>query len=303
MVVAASFPEITACVVCRNEADRLRACLESLSWLGDVVVLDLDSTDDSAAIAAEYKARVVHHDAVPVVERVRNVVAEHARHDWILVIDPDERVTDGLARALVDASRRRDVDAVVIPRMNLDFGYAPSHPSQRHEPQLRMYRRSVVSWPTFPNRLPQVDEARVLRLPRDDEHVLLHDRSRNIVEVLERSVRYAPAQAQAMLDEGQSFSAAAMLRALAKELRSKLIDAQAWRDGTPGLMRVGVLVGFKFYVWAELWRLSDDVNDSDGSAEARDATVVKGVGIVGGAIRLAMLAAGLSRRARRAVRV
>ena len=31
---------------------------------------------------------------------------------------------------------------------------------------------------------------------------------------------------------------------------------KAWRDGVPGLLRVGILVGFHFYVWAAFWQLS-----------------------------------------------
>ena len=116
---------------------------------------------------------------------------------------------------------------------------------------------------------------RTLRLPGRDDLVLRHERSRTIAEVLERSVRYAPIQAQAMLAEGQAFT-----RRRDDAGRSgtrcapKLIDGQAWRDGVPGLMRAGVLIGFKFYVWAELWRISGDGRDPD------DERVVRRIGAV-----------------------
>jgi hypothetical protein len=173
-----------------------------------------------------------------------------------------------------------------MPRMNCDFGFEPSHWTQRYEPQLRMYRRSAVAWPTRPNRLPTVPPDRTLRLPARDDLVLRHERSRTIAEVLERSVRYAPVQAQAMLDEGQHFTAGAMMRSLGHEVRSKLIDGQAWRDGVPGLMRGGVLVGFKFYVWAELWRISGAGRNPD------DERVVRRVGAVSELARYGLTATG-----------
>jgi len=265
---------ITACVVTCNEADRLQPCLASLTWTAETIVLDLASSDDSVAIARSAGARVIDHDPAPIVELVRNEVAAAATTDWILVVDPDERVTPGLAAALQYAAADDGIDAVVVPRMNCDFGFEPSHWSQRYEPQLRMYRRSAVDWPTRPNRLPAVPSERTLRLPARDDLVLRHERSQTIAEVLERSVRYAPIQAQAMLAEGQAFSAGAMTRSLGHEVRTKLIDGQAWRDGVPGLMRSGVLIGFKFYVWAELWRISGGDHIPD------DERVVRRIGAV-----------------------
>lgn len=249
-------PGISVCIVCRNEADRIAECLESVSWCDDVVVMDLESTDDSAALAREHGARVVTRAPVPVVEWARNEVAAEARHDWILALDPDERVTPGLAAELGRIAARDDLDAVVLPRTNYDLGYPPSHPLQRYEPQLRMYRRSRVEWPRVPNALPDVPEARLHRVPARDELVLIHDRSRTIPEVLERVLRYAPVQAQSMIDRGQVFTARAMLRTLGEQVYRHVFRGRALQDGVPGFLRAGILVAFHFYVWAAFWQLS-----------------------------------------------
>lgn len=247
---------ISACIVCRNEADRLEPCLESLGWADEVVVMDLSSSDGSAALAARHGARVVEREPVPIVEWVRNEAAGHASGDWILVIDPDERVTPGLAAELRHAAGREDVDAVVVPRMNHDLGYAPTHPFHRYEPQLRMYRFDRVRWPETPNALPDVPEERLYRVPARDDRVLVHDRSRSIPEVLERSLRYAPIQARSMIERGERFSARAMLSALGSQAYRQFIRTRPWVDGVPGLLRAGILVGFHFYVWAAFWQLS-----------------------------------------------
>lgn len=247
---------IAACIVCRDEADKLERCLATTGWVDEVVVLDLESSDGSGDVAAGAGAVVHRRPPVPIVELVRNEVAGLATSDWILVLDPDERLAPGLEAALREAAADDACDAVVIPRTNYDLGHPPSHPSQRYEPQLRMYRRSRVGWPTVPNALPAVPEERLRRLPERDDLVILHDRSRSIVEVLDRSIRYAPAQAQSMLDRGEVFSARAMAAALWRETDTKLLGPRAWRDGLPGLLRAGILVGFKFHVWVELWQRS-----------------------------------------------
>jgi hypothetical protein len=140
--------------------------------------------------------------------------------------------------------------------MNFDFGYPATSPLQRHEPQLRMYRRAAVRWPAFPNALPDVSEERTLRLPPRDELTLVHDRNRNIPEAIDRVRRYAPAQAQAMIDAGEVFTARRMLLTLGEKLYRHFVVARALRDGVPGLMRAGLLVAFHLYVWAAFWHQS-----------------------------------------------
>lgn len=253
---SAGNPRISACIVTRNEADRLRNCLASVRWVDEVVVLDLESSDGSADIAREFGARVLDHYPVPVVERVRNEVAEAALGEWILVLDPDERVTRGLAAELRRVSRKPAIHAVVIPRMNFDLGYPPSDPLHRYEGQLRMYRKARVRWPEIPNALPEVPEEHVHTVPARDELVLLHDRSRNVPEIVDRIARYAPAQAQAMIDEGRTFTPGAMGRALGRQIYRQFFRGRPWRDGVPGMLRAGTLVGFHFYVWTAFWQLS-----------------------------------------------
>jgi glycosyltransferase involved in cell wall biosynthesis len=243
-------------VVCRNEADRLEPCLQSLGWVDELVVLDLESSDGSPELARRAGARVIAHPAVPIVETVRNVAADAATGEWVLVVDPDERVSPGLAEELRRLAARPGIDAVVVPRMNLDFGHAPSSPLQRYEPQLRMYRRAAVRWPTFPNALPQVPGDRTAQVAARDDLTLVHDRNRNIPEAIDRVRRYAPAQAQAMIDAGETFSAGRMARTLGEKLYRHFVVSRALRDGVPGLMRAGLLVAFHFYVWAAFWHLS-----------------------------------------------
>jgi glycosyltransferase involved in cell wall biosynthesis len=254
---------ISACIVCRNEADRLGPCLDSVRWADEIVLLDLGSEDGSADLARAAGARVVSHAPVPIVETVRNVVAEAASGDWVLAVDPDERVSPGLASELRRLATRPELDAVVVPRMNFDFGHPASSPLQRYEPQLRMYRRAAVRWPDFPNALPHVREDRVARVDARDDLTLVHDRNRNSPEAIDRVRRYAPAQAQAMIDAGEVFSARRMLTTLAEKLYRHFVVSRALRDGVPGLMRAALLVAFHLYVWAAFWHQSGARRDNE----------------------------------------
>jgi glycosyltransferase involved in cell wall biosynthesis len=247
---------ISVCIVCRNEGDRLAPCLESVRWADEIIVMDLASSDGSADVARAHGARVIERAPVPIVEMIRNVVAAHATGTWILVLDPDERLSPALEDELRRVAERDDVDAVVIPRMNYDLGYPPSDPGERYEQQLRMYRKAAVVWPTVPNRLPIVPAERTHRVPSRDELVMIHDRSRNVPEVVDRIARYATLQAQSMIDRGERFSARAMVESLGSRFMRRFVHGSAWRDGVPGLLRAGILVGFHFYIWVAFWQLS-----------------------------------------------
>ena len=247
---------ISVCIVCRNEADKLEACLESVAWADEILVMDLRSSDGSAEVAERHGATVVSRDPFPIVEPLRNELAARARGAWVLALDPDERVSPGLAEELRRISAREDVDLVEIPFTHWDFGYPPSHPLHRYDPKPRFYRRERVSWPAEPNTLPKVAPERLHRLASRDELVIVHDRNRSIPEALDRAMRYAPAEARARIDAGETFTARRMIRRLAQKTHRQFVEARALDDGVPGLVRATVLVAFDFYVWASFWQMS-----------------------------------------------
>ena len=247
---------ISVCIVCRNEADKLEACLESVAWADEILVMDLESNDGSAAVAERHGATVVVREPFPIVEPLRNELAERASGQWVLALDPDERVSQGLASELRRLSARDDIDLVDIPFSHWDFGYPPSHPLHRYDPKPRFYRRERVQWPAEPNTLPTVPAGRLHRLEHRDELVIVHDRNRSIPEALDRAMRYAPAEARARIEAGETFTARKMVRRLAQKTRRQFIEARALDDGVPGLVRATVLVAFDFYVWATFWQMS-----------------------------------------------
>jgi glycosyltransferase involved in cell wall biosynthesis len=286
-------PTVSVCIVCRNEADKLPACLESVGWADEIIVLDLQSSDDSAGVARRHGARVISHERVPVVEAVRNVVADAATGDWILAMDPDERVTPGLREELLRLRHRDDIDVVAIPFMNYDLGYPATHPMHRYDPKPRFYRRASVRWPEVPNALPSVTPDRRVDLPARDDLVMIHDRNRTVAEAIERALRYAPAEAQSMVDRGQVFTARAMLRTLGGKAYRQFVVAEPWREGVPGFLRAGVLVAFHFYVWAAFWQLSG------AKRTAADDQVMRRVGR---AVEAARLPGRIAKRTVRVVR-
>ncbi len=101
-------PLVSACLIVRNEAEMLPACLESLSGLADeVVVVDTGSTDGTQEIARGAGATVHSHAWRDDFAAARNAALDHAHGRWILQIDADERLA-GPGGAPPDRAAIRD---------------------------------------------------------------------------------------------------------------------------------------------------------------------------------------------------
>jgi glycosyltransferase involved in cell wall biosynthesis len=91
---------ISAVVVARNEGHLLSRCLESIRFCEELIVVDLESEDDTAEVAEQCGARVIRHPVVTAVEPVRRDSVGEAKRPWVLAIDPDEVVDPALAADL-----------------------------------------------------------------------------------------------------------------------------------------------------------------------------------------------------------
>ncbi len=117
-------PPVSVLVCTKNEARNLKACLESVAWAGDLVVLDSGSDDDTVNIARRLGARVV--------QRPFDNFSAHKNwaldnldfaHAWLLILDADERVSPALAREIAAAvARPGEVCGYYLARQNFFCG-------------------------------------------------------------------------------------------------------------------------------------------------------------------------------------
>ena len=93
---------ISVLIPVRNEAANLAACLASVAWCDDLVVVDSGSTDDTAGIARAAGARVVDFQWNGRLPKKKNWALANVawKNDWVFIIDADERSTPALEAAL-----------------------------------------------------------------------------------------------------------------------------------------------------------------------------------------------------------
>src|SRR5690606_8962745 len=93
---------ISAFVVSYNEAITLGNCLSSLSFCDEIHVVDIGSLDNSLDIAKEFTTNIHTHDKVDMVEQLFQKFIPLLKHEWVLLIDPDERLDPKLVEDIVD---------------------------------------------------------------------------------------------------------------------------------------------------------------------------------------------------------
>src|SRR5690349_10008576 len=96
---------ISACIITFNEADRIEACLDSLAFCDEIVVVDSASTDATRDLAAAKGARVLIREFAGY-RAQKDFAVQSASHDWVLCLDADERVTPQLRAAIEQAQAR-----------------------------------------------------------------------------------------------------------------------------------------------------------------------------------------------------
>ena len=114
-------------VITHNESARLRACLESVAFADEVVVVDSGSTDDTVAIARAMGARVCQTPDWPGFGPQKNRALDLATRDWVLSIDADERVTARLREQIEAAMRAPQFDAYTVNRRSSYCGQYMAH--------------------------------------------------------------------------------------------------------------------------------------------------------------------------------
>jgi glycosyltransferase involved in cell wall biosynthesis len=135
----------------KNEAGNLGACLGSVSFAEEIVVVDSASTDDTCKIASEFGAQVVQFHWNGQFPRKKNWALENIpwRHEWVLIVDADERITADLQKQIFSAVQRNDVDGYYLNRRFWFLGGWINHCGYFPSWNLRLFRHNKGRYERF----------------------------------------------------------------------------------------------------------------------------------------------------------
>ena len=182
--------KISVYIIAYNEAEKVRATIESATWADEIVLVDSWSTDGTPEIAAGMGARVVQVDFKGFGD-LRNQALAACSHDWVFSLDADERCTPEAAaeiRAVINDPNA--VDAYWMPRRNFFMGrwirHSGWYPNYR-QPQL--FRKSCMQY-----ELKAVHEGYVLHSTKPIgtlKNPIWQFPFKNMAEVMHKANRYS----------------------------------------------------------------------------------------------------------------
>ena len=258
---------LTVLIPCKNEQKNIRPCIEAARKVADeVLVADSGSTDETMAIAREEGARVIEREFVNYSD-FKNWAIPQAAHEWVLIVDADERVTDELAAEIrgVLENPPADRDGFWILRRSFFMGHEIRHCGWNTDDVFRLIRRDVCRYRACRvHEEIDVDPRRAGRL----KNRLVHYTYWSHDQYFDKYLRYTKWGAQDLWDRGRRASwYGLLLRPFFRFLQLYVLRG-GFLDGLAGI-QVCMLQAFfvTFVKQARLWETEHALPQPDPEAE------------------------------------
>lgn len=238
-------------ILTKNEESRIKTCLESVKWADEIIISDNGSKDKTVEIAKKYTDKIFKADFEDFAAW-RNDAMEKATSEWVLFIDPDERVLEPLRFEIEALISMSDYSAFAISRKNIIFGkemrFGPFWPDW----VIRLLKKSdfeswvgkIHEYPKFKGKLGY------------SKNSLLHLTHRDIDQIVLKSLEWSKIDAKLRLDTNHpKMTGWRFLRILISEIFNQGIKRKGFLNGTIGIMDA-ILQAFSLYItYVRLWQL------------------------------------------------
>ncbi len=238
---------LSVAIITKNAAIQLAACLESASFADEIVVIDSGSNDGTGELAALHGARVLQKEWLGF-DRQKQFAVEAARHDWVLCLDADERVSEPLRASILALLAAPAAHAYAMARRNRFMGRWLGHGEGYPNWSLRLFDRRHARWSDDPVHEKVLTDAPPARINGD----LLLDSAATLAGYLEKQNRYTSMQAEALFKAGKRAGVARLLLSPALRFAKFYFLRLGFLDGVPGLVHIAIGCCNSFHKYAKL---------------------------------------------------
>lgn len=137
---------LSVIIIAKNEAERIDACLNSVGWADEIIVVDSGSSDDTRAIARRYTEKVYDLPWLGFGPQ-KQAAVDRADNDWIFNIDCDERMTPELVEEIKSIlASESPAAAYSVPRRTFVGGKEIKHCGWYPDRTVRLFQRSKACY-------------------------------------------------------------------------------------------------------------------------------------------------------------
>lgn len=139
--------KLTAIIPTGNEEHNIKDVLETVGFADQIMVVDSFSTDKTVEIARQYTDCIIQREYINSASQ-KNWAIPQADHDWILLVDADERVTPELRDEIqkILSSPEKDIVGYWIYRKNFFMGKHLKHSGLRNDKVVRLFRKDACRY-------------------------------------------------------------------------------------------------------------------------------------------------------------
>lgn len=246
--------KISAIINTCNEEKKIGRCLASLKgFANEIVVVDMMSTDSTREIAKKYKARVFKHKRISFVEPARNFAIEKAKHEWIIVLDADEELSESLKVFIKEEIKNPKAAYYRLPRKNVIFSKWIKHTGWWPDYNIRLFKKGSISWNQVIHSVPMTTGVG-FDLPAKEELAIKHKAYTSVEDYLLRMNRYTTIQAKELNKKGVDFNWQLLISKPLSEFLRRFFSEEGFKDGVHGLT-LSLLQAFsEIIVCIKLWQ-------------------------------------------------
>ncbi|CAG1020314.1 (heptosyl)LPS beta-1,4-glucosyltransferase [Patescibacteria group bacterium] len=247
---------VSVIIITKNETSHIQACLESVSWADEIIVLDSGSTDNTVELCRTYTDKVYITDWQGFgIQKQRAL--NYASSDWVLSIDADETVTEELKAEIINAMQTTEYNGFEIPRLSNYCGRAMKHGGWFPDYVLRLFKREQGSFTDTVVHERIVVSGKIGRL----KNPFLHNAFVNFEEVLHKVNHYSSLGADLLQQKNAKASIPkALFKGFWTFFRTYFLKA-AFLDGWHGLLLAISNAEGAYYRYVKLWLLQQRTID------------------------------------------
>ncbi|MFC1790564.1 glycosyltransferase family 2 protein [Patescibacteria group bacterium] len=240
---------LTAVVLTKNEAENLPRCLGSLGFVGQILVVDDGSSDETLAIAQKFKAKVVKHKLKDFSSQ-RNFAISKVATDWTLMIDADEEVSTKLAFEIVRELKKNQFAGFRFRRKNFIFGRWVRHSGWYPDWQAHLFLTKKAHYQGAVH-----EQVEIRGKVKDLQEHLLHYNFKSLSHFLSPAQfdLYAQLEADQLFKKGYSFKWPDLVIKPVDEFLRRFFAEKGYLDGPLGLLLASLQSFKELVIYAYLW--------------------------------------------------
>lgn len=246
--------KISAVINTLNEEKNIARAISSLKgFANEIIVVDMMSTDRTVEIAKKLGAKVFKHKRIGYVEPARNFAISKAKYDWVVILDADEEIPDGLKNYFKKEIKEPQASFYRIPRKNIIFGKWMKHSGWWPDFNIRFFKKGSVSWNEVIHSVPMTS-GKGLDLLAKEELAIKHRHYSSVEQYITRMNKYTTIQAKDLNKKGVEFKWRFVLVKPAAEFLRRYFAESGYKDGLHGLTLSLLQVLSELVVYVKLWQ-------------------------------------------------